>query len=186
MTKCLDCGFLYPTFDEEMREYNQGDRDRSRATGTIPEGLGCFRGASGFPGSPNSGRVIARLVGAHSSLENEREKRARESARILAALEQEWDCELFAQHIPGLKPSEHLALQQSREWEAAQEQVRRAWERRQQEENQAFQEKLIDRQERFETDERRRDRRIAVMAWVIPLLVSTVVSLIIMILTQAF
>lgn len=188
MTRCLECGFLYPAWDKEQeREYTEAERGKLRAGNDEPCGLGCFRGATGFPGNP-ARRVLIGSVGRGGtpSVEDKRRKQQQEEedAKVFAALETDWNCELFALHIPGLKPSEHLDLQQSREWEAKQEQSRRAWERRQLEKNQRFQENLTDRQEKFETDQRRRDRHIAVIAWVIPLLVSTLVSLIITILTQ--
>lgn len=180
MAKCLDCGFLYPTGEKrEEREYSQVERKKLRTTPREafgPCGLGCFRGATDFPGNPHR-RVSIRFSGPRTAADVRKEQQNREEdAKLIAALEQEWNCELFTSHIPGLKPSEHLALQQSRDWEAQQEQARRAWEKAQEEERQRFQERLTERQESFEAEQRRRDRRIAACVALIVPIISFIIS----------
>jgi len=182
MVKCLDCGFLYPTWEKEESEYPQTERKKLR---TMPReaqgpcGLGCFRSTIEFPGNPHSRFSIGFGPRTAEDIrrEQQREQQNREEdATLIAALEKEWNCELFTPHIPGLKPSEHLALQQSRDWEAQQEQARRAWEKAQEDERQRFQERLTERQESFETEQRRRDRRIAACVALIVPIISFVIS----------
>jgi len=176
MARCLDCGFLYPAWDkEEERDYTQAERKKLREEPQEvkgPRGLGCFRGVTGFPGDAQlrfsfdfEPSPPARIL-----------KQLAEDEELIDLLEQEWNCQLFTPHVPGLKPSEHLALQQSRDWEAQQEQACHAWEKAQEEDRQRFQEKMIERQERLEAEQGRLNRRIAYSALIVSI-VAILVSL---------
>jgi len=151
MARCLDCGFLYLARDKkEEREYTQAERKELLEEPQLlggPRSLGCFRGADDFPGNalprvssyseppPLPARISKQLI---------------EDDELIDLLEQEWNCALFTPHVPGLKPSGHLALQQSRE--------------------------LIERQERFAAEQGRLNRRIAYSALIVSI-VAILVSL---------
>ena len=172
MANCLDCGYLHqdPMWNSEDKEYSKDYRDRldgileGIASGNPdikhdPRYLCCHLNLPSFPGrdhSPPQGHAVSHDL-------REQKEHVGQMQKALQALTQDWDCQYYTPHQPGLTPSEHLKTQARRAWEEKQEQDRRVWEEKQEQERRTWEEK-----------QRQRDRCITIRSTLITVLVSLV------------